>query len=63
MKKKYVLKSWVKDAMFYMACGILMAGCIWLISLTEQGNDKAVDSCMAYGGSTYETCVRGVYGY
>lgn len=63
MKKKYVLKSWVKEGLFWLSLGLITILLIMVLKSFEDANKKAVNTCVDYGGSSYETCFRGVYGY
>ena len=46
MKKKRVLKSWVKETLLFIACGIALFGCFKLLQLQDQHEyNKAIERC------------------
>jgi hypothetical protein len=46
MKKKRVLKSWVKETLLFIACGIALFGCFKLLQLQDQYEyNKAIERC------------------
>ena len=46
MKKKRVLKSWVKETLLFIACGIALFGCFKLLQLQDQHEyNKAIEIC------------------
>ena len=54
MKKKYVLKSWVKEVLFYTGC--ILAMILLLMSINKMTND-AIEQCVA-GGNDRGFCER-----
>lgn len=46
MKKKRVLKSWVKETLLFIVCGIALFGCFKLLQLQDQHEyNKAIERC------------------
>ena len=46
MKKKRVLKSWVKETLLFIACSIVLFGCFKLLQLQDQHEyNKAIERC------------------
>lgn len=46
MKKKRVLKSWVKETLLFIACGIALFSCFKLLQLQDQHEyNKAIERC------------------
>ena len=46
MKKKRVLKSWVKETLLFIVCSIVLFGCFKLLQLQDQNEyNKAIERC------------------
>ena len=46
MKKKRVLKSWVKETLLFIAFGVALFGCFKLLQLQDQHEyNKALERC------------------
>ena len=46
MKKKRVLKSWVKETLLFIACGVALFSCFKLLQLQDQHEyNKAIERC------------------
>ena len=66
MKKKRVLKSWVKETLLFIVCGIALFGCFKLLQLQDQHEyNKAIERCRSVEnlnthytqqGDKYYTC-------
>ena len=61
MKKKYVLKKWVKDALL-IASIILIFIAVLIIDGNTPAQQEAINNCMNQGYSK-EYCKKGLLGY
>ena len=61
MKKKYVLKKWVKDAILIVSIILVMVLVLVLDGITTE-QEEAINNCMEQGYSR-EYCEKGLLGY
>ena len=61
MKKKYVLKKWVKDAILIGSILLIIVAALSLDRLTTE-QEEAINNCMEQGYSR-EYCEKGLLGY
>lgn len=61
MKKKYVLKKWVKDTLLLVAMILIIVIGLALEGLTPE-QEEAINYCMDQGYSRM-TCEKGLFGY
>lgn len=61
MKKKYVLKKWVKEALVVIVIILSMLLVLVLDGITP-GQEEAINNCMEQGYSK-EYCEKGLLGY
>lgn len=61
MKKRYVLKKWVKVTI-WSVCILAYLSLFYLIFRITPEQRNAIDYCTSQGNS-YENCKRGVLGY
>ena len=61
MKKKYVLKKWVKDAILIGSILLVIVAALTLDGLTKEQED-AINYCVKQGYSRIE-CEKGLLGY
>lgn len=61
MKKKYVLKKWVKEALLVLVILLAML-LILIVDGTTPEQEEAINNCMEQGYSK-EYCEKGLLGY
>ena len=61
MKKKYVLKKWVKDAILIGAILLVIVSVLIFDGITTE-QEEAINNCMEQGYSR-EYCEKGLLGY
>lgn len=61
MKKKYVLKKWVKEALLVLAIILAMLLILFVDGITPE-QEEAINNCMVQGNSR-EYCEKGLLGY
>lgn len=61
MKKKYVLKKWVKDAILMGSILLVIVAVLILDGITTE-QEEAINNCMEQGYSR-EYCEKGLLGY
>lgn len=64
--KKRVLKSWVKETLVFLVCGVAILGCLKLLQLQDQheynkaiarcGNVENITTHYTQQGDAYYTC-------
>ena len=61
MKKKYVLKKWVKDVILIGSILLVIVAALTLDGITTE-QEEAINNCMEQGYSR-EYCEKGLLGY
>ena len=61
MKKKYVLKKWVKDAILIGSILLVIVAALTLDGITTE-QEEAINYCIEQGNSK-EVCKKGILGY
>lgn len=61
MKKKYVLKKWVKDAILIGSILLVIVSALTFDGITTE-QEEAINNCMEQGYSR-EYCEKGLLGY
>lgn len=61
MKKKYVLKKWVKDAILIGSILLVIVSALIFDGITTE-QEEAINNCMEQGYSR-EYCEKGLLGY